>query len=171
MSIRSFPIERFLFGNEHWRSYRTIDEMAIYCELLDSLQDKIDVLETRGKDEEVTLTNVQAVMSGYAIEIALKSLWALDNSASPVPHNHNLLVIFDGLKEETMKSLKRLHLTRDELQKWPTPFVSNRYSMEDGTRDVTVYQTQFLRSLIQLLRDKEEETREALFKPPPTPTS
>ena len=106
MATISIPMERFLFGNEQWRSYRAINEVEIYCDLLKNLQDRIDSLVTRGKDEEVTLTNVQAVISSYAIEIAMKSLWALDNPAECVPHKHNLVIIFDGLQEDTVRSLK-----------------------------------------------------------------
>ena len=154
MSTISMPIERFLFGNEHWRSYRAINEIEIYCDILENLQNRIDSLETRYKDEEVTLTNVQAVISSYAFEIAMKSLWALDNPADPVPHTHCLPSIFDGLKEETVTSLKRLQLTRQMLETLPTPFVSNRYSMESSSRDITVYEVGFLRSVIKLLRGK-----------------
>ena len=128
-------------------------------------------METRGKDEEAALVNVQAVMSSYAVEIAMKSLWALDNPAESVPHEHNLATIFDGLKEETVSSLKLLQLTREVLETRPSPFVSNRYSMESSSRDITVYQTWFLRSIIQLLRDKVAETREALLKPPQASTA
>ena len=171
MPTISIPFDRFLFGNKHWRSYKAINEIEIYCDLLDILQDRIGSLETRGKDEEVTLTNVQAVIGSYAVEIAMKSLWALDNPTEPVPHTHNLVTIFDGLKEETVRSLKQLQLTREMLKNWPTPFVSNRYSMESGSRDISVYQTRFLRSLMQLLKDKIEETREVLFKPPQASTA
>ena len=171
MATISIPMERFLFGNEHWRSYRAIDEIEVYCGLLENLQNRIDSLVTHGRDEEVTLTNVQAVISSYAIEIAMKSLWALDNPAECVPHEHNLVIIFDGLNEGTVRSLKRLELTMEVLREWPTPFVSNRYSMESSCRDITVYPTQFLRSLIELLRDKLEETREALLKPPESATA
>ena len=38
------PLERVLFGNEHWRSHRAINQIEIYCELLEHLQDKIDAL-------------------------------------------------------------------------------------------------------------------------------
>ena len=157
MPTRSMPIERFLFGNEHWRSYRAIDEMEVYCDLLEDLQDRIDSLETRDKDEEVTLTNVQAVISSYAVEIGMKSLWALDNPTECVPHKHNLAIIFDGLKEETVKFLERLQLTRAELETSPTPFVSNRYSMESRDRGIAVYQTPFLRLLTQLLRRRHTQ--------------
>ena len=139
--------------------------------MLDNLRDRIDSLETRGKDEEVTLINVQSVISSYALEIAMKSLWALDNPAKCVPHIHNLVTIFDGLKQETVKSLKRLQLTRDVLKNSPSPFFSNRYSMESRSRDITVYPARFLRSLVELLREKLEETREALLKPPQAPTT
>ena len=171
MPTISMPIERFFFGNEHWRSNRAIDEIEIYCDLLENLQDRIDSLETRGKDEEATLINVQAVMSSYAVEIAMKSLWALDNPAESVPHIHNLAIIFDGLKDATVRSLKLLQLTREVLETQPSPFFSNRYSMECSSRDITVYQTRFLRSLIQLLKDKVAETREALRKPPQASTA
>ena len=108
MSFVEIPLERLLSGNEHWRSSGAIDEIEIYCDLLDNLQDRIDSLETRGKDEEVALHNVQAVVSSYAFEIAMKSFWALDNSDKPVPHEHNLLISFDGLREDTVESLKQL---------------------------------------------------------------
>lgn len=171
MTTISIPIERLVFGNEHWRSYRAIDELKIYCDLLELLQNRIDSLDSRGASEEVTLVNVQAVISSYAVEIALKSLWALDNSPDTVPHTHNLLTILDGLTEGTRDSLKNLQLWRDELQKWPTPFAANRYSMECGTREVTVYDAQFLRSVIQLLEDRLEEVREMLIRPPQAPTA
>ena len=170
MPVISIPIKRLLFGNEHWRTNRAIDEMEIYCDLLENLEERIDSVETRGNDEEATLINVQAVISSYAIEIALKSLWALDHSAESVPHTHDLSIILDDLKEQTVKSLIRLGLTRKVLEDSPRPFFSNRYSMECGSRDITVYQTPFLRSLIPLLRDKQEDTRKTLLKPPPTPT-
>ena len=169
MASISMPIERFLFGNEHWRSYRAIDEIEIYCDLLENLQGRIDSLETRGKDEEATLRNAQAVISSYAFEIAIKSLWALDNPAKP--HGHDLVTIFDGLKEETVRSLKGLQLTRKMVEDFPTPFVANRYSMEKKSRDIMVYEAWFLRSLIPLIRDKIEETRKALLNPPQSPTA
>ena len=164
MTDGTIPFERFLLGNEYWHSYDAVDEIEIYCELLDHLQDKIDALETRGKDEEVTLRDVQAVISSYAIEIAMKSLWALDHPDEPGLRTHNLVKIFDGLKEETVKSLERLQLTRQELERMPAPFTSNRYSMEGVKERITVYQTPFLREFAQLLKDKVEENREALLK-------
>ena len=96
MTAISIPLERFFFGNEHWDSDLAIDEINIYCELLEHLQDKIDSLGTRGKDEELTLLNVQAVISSYAFEIAMKSLWALDNPDKTVPQKHNLVAIWGG---------------------------------------------------------------------------
>ena len=161
----SIPLERFLFGNENWHSYRAIDEIGIYCDLLENLQDRIDSLETRCKDEEVSLRNVQAVISAYAFETAMKSFWALDNPTESVPHTHNLTTIFDGLKEELENSLKRFQMTKELLDEHPEPFVSNRYSMEGGSRVITVYETQFLRSLTKVLDDKIEESRQVLFKP------
>ena len=171
MPTISIPIERFLFGNEHWRSYRALDEMEIYCDLLENLQGRIDSLETRHRDEEVTLINVQAVLSSYALEIAMKSLWALDNSPKCVPHEHNLCTIFDGLNKETVELLKQLQLTRTMLEYNPAPFYSNRYSMEKSGRDITVYPPEFLRSLKQMLKSKLEQTGAALLKRPHAPTA
>ena len=45
MATISIPMERFLFGNENWRSYRAIDEVEAYCGLLENLQERIDSLE------------------------------------------------------------------------------------------------------------------------------
>ena len=168
MSVISIPIERFLFGNEHWRSYRAIDEIGVYSDLLDGLQARIDSLKTHGKDDELTLINVQAVMSGYAVEIAMKSLWALDNSPETPPRGregHDLLRMFDGLKKETVESLGRLQLTREVLKAFPSPFPSNRYSMERGGRDIAVYDSGFLRQLAELLKDKLDQTRKELISP------
>ena len=166
MSGNSIPIERFLFGNEHWRSHRAIAEIEVYCGLLEFLQDRIDSLEIRDRDEEVTLINAQAVNSSYAFEIAMKSLWALDNSDKTVPHTHDLVTLFDGLKGKTAKSLNGLQLTRADLEKWPTPFLSNRYSMEDASRGIAVFDVGLLRQLAQLLEDKLEQTRKELISPP-----
>ena len=35
MKTVSIPIERLMFGNEHWRSHLAIDEVEVYCDLLD----------------------------------------------------------------------------------------------------------------------------------------
>ena len=101
----------------------------------------------------------------------MKSLWALDNSDKPVRHKHNLVIIFDGLKTETVNSLERLQMTKEVFGHWPAPFPSNRYSMEDSDRYITVYPTRLLRPLIQLMRDMLEESREILLKPPQAPTT
>ena len=171
MTYSPIPFERFLFGHDEWRSYRAIAEIEIYCELMEHLEGRIDALEIRGKDEEVTLSNVQAVISSYAIEIAMKSLWALDHPDASVPHIHDLVKIFDGLKDETVKSLKGLQLTRQVLQDMPTPFTSNRYSMEHINRDISVYPAPFLREVTQLLRDKLRESKKSLFNPPQSSTA
>ena len=154
MPTIAMPIERFLFGNEHWRSYRAIDEIEVYCDLLENLHDRIGSLEVRGQDEEVILTSVQAVLSSYAFEVAMKSLWALDNPDKPVPHEHNLVTFWDELEDEAVRSLRRLELTRDELEESPRPFFTNRYSMESRSRVISVYDASFLRSLAQLLRHR-----------------
>ncbi len=171
MPVNAIHIERFMFGNEHWRSNRAIDEIEVYCDLLDCLQERIDALHTRGKDEEATLTNVKAVISSYAFEIGVKSLWALDHLTDRVPTTHDLATLYDELSEGTVDSLNRLHMTKQAFVNWPKPFLSNRYSMESGSRDITVYQTEFLRSLAQLLKDKLQETRKMVLRPAQAPSS
>ncbi|MYE54133.1 MAG: hypothetical protein F4X34_02925 [Chloroflexi bacterium] len=170
MSVVQIPFKQLVFGNEHWLSYRAIDEIEIYCDLIENLHSRIDSLLACGKDEDkdeqVAIPNVQAVMSSYALEIAMKSFWALDHPAKCVPHEHDLTKIYDGLKEETKKSLEQFNLTRELLEYWPRPFVANRYSMECSDRRITVYRAQFLRSLAEVLRDKIEESRKTLFQPP-----
>ena len=47
-------------------------------------------IDERGKTEEVALMNVKALISGYAFEIGVKSLWALDYPSCTVPHNTRL---------------------------------------------------------------------------------
>ena len=164
MEERSVFVGRLFFGHEYWSSGNAIDEIEIYCDLLDHLEEKRDALETRGKGEEVTLLNVQAVLSSYAIEIAMKSLWALDHPDESIPHTHNLADIFDQLEDETKKSLEGLRLDLQMLDRMPTPFTSNRYSMEHVDKEISVYKAPFLREVTQLLRDKLEENREALLQ-------
>ena len=166
MPFKSIPTERLLLGNENWLSYIAVNEIEVYCDSLDCLQDKIDTLETRGKDEEIALANAQAVISSYAFEIAMKSLWALDNSPKKVPKKHDLLKLLNELKAETVEALSRLELGRDMLKKCPEPFFTNRYSMECASREFTVYHPRFLRSLAHFLRDKLEQTRKELLRPP-----
>lgn len=164
MTKNVIPIDKLMFGNEHWHSAYAADEIEVYCDLLDHLQGRIEALTTRGKDEELTLANAQMFIGSYALEIALKSLWALDHPDDQVPHTHNLVRLFGGLKEETVKALERLQLTRRVLEKMPEPFTSNRYSMEGFKGWVIVYQASFLRGCAQLLRDKLEENSEELLK-------
>lgn len=161
--MTEITLNRFFFGHDYWSSGNAIDEIEIYCDLLDHLQDRIDTLEIRGKSEKVTLLNVQAVLSSYAVEIAMKSLWALDHPDGSIPHTHNLADIFDQLEDETKKSLEGLRLNLQTLQEMPKPFTSNRYSMEGEGKKI-VYKAPFLRDFAQLLRDKIEENREALLK-------
>ena len=107
MTVTIIPIERVLFGNEHWRSHRAIAEIEVYCDLIDDLQKRIEALPTRGKEEQVTLSNVQTVLSSYAFEIGVKSLWALDHPMDKVPHTHDLLGLYGGLSEDSIDLLDR----------------------------------------------------------------
>ena len=116
-------ISKMLFSEyDPWHPHHAVNEIEIYCELLEHLQDRIDCLETRGRDEEVALLNVQAVISSYAIEIAMKSFWALDFPGECVPHTHDIVEIFDALKEETVKSLEGFQLTRQVLEGYAQAF-------------------------------------------------
>ena len=104
MPTMGFPLERLVLGNEHWSTPGAIDEIEIYCDLLDNLQEKVDALETRRKVEEATLRNAQAFVSSYAFEVAMKSLWTLEHSEKKVSHNHNMLKAFDQLEQATKNS-------------------------------------------------------------------
>ena len=70
-----------------------------------------------------------------------------------------------------MKSLEELQLTRQVLQDMPTPFTSNRYSMEHGSRKITLYPPPLLGQLTQLLSDKLRESKESLLNPPQSSTA
>ena len=161
-----------LYAYDPWHPYHAVNELEVYCELLEHLQDKIDCLEERGEGGKIALINVQAVLSSYAFEIAMKSLWSLDNPGEPICRTHDIVKIFDDLREETQKSLEELQLTRQLLKRTPKPFVSNRYSMENKnteddkytkeheSRKVTLYYPPLLRGLRQLLRDTLEDMNE-----------
>ena len=168
MTATSMSLEKLFFVNEDWHSTYAIDEIEIYCGLLEHLQKKIDSLERGARNQKSALINVQSVTSSYALELAMKSLWALDNPDKQVPHTHNLVEIFNGLKAETVKALERYELSLEGLKKTPEPFSSNRYSMESGRVEgrITVYKTPFLRALTQLLRDKLVDSRATLLESP-----
>ena len=165
----SFSLEQFMHGHDYWRSHRAISEIEIYCVLLESVQDRIDSLETHGEYQEAALRNVQAVLSSYALEVAMKSFWALDHPTERVPHTHKLPRIFggykskkeeyDGLKEETKKSLAQYDLVSELFDRFPEPFYTNRYSMEGSGREIVRYPVDFLRSLNVALKEKLEESR------------
>ena len=182
MTETNFITNMFYSEYDPWHPYHAVNEIEVYCDLLEHLQDRIDCLEARDRDEKVALLNVQAVINSYAIEIAMKSFWALDHPGESVLHTHDLLKIFDGLKGETKKSLEGLQLPRQVLERASTPFISNRYSMEhdicstiqDGyavehdRRVIALYHPLLLRKLAQILRDtmeaRAEDINKALFK-------
>ena len=168
MTEINFTTHWFFSEYDPWLPHRAIDEIEVYSELLEHLQDRIDSLETRGRDEEGTLTNVYAVISSYAVEIAMQSLWALDHLGEPVLRTHDIVELFDDLNDETRKSLEGFPLPRQVLEGTREPFFSNRYSMEHESRSVTLYHPLLLRKLTQLLRDtledRQEDVRKTLIK-------
>ena len=68
--------------------------IEVYCDQARS-PDKID---TRHAAREIALLRV---ISSYAFEIAMKSLWALD--PKKVPKKHDLLKLLNGLKPKQLK--------------------------------------------------------------------
>ncbi len=172
MTQISIPIERLIFGNEHWNADKATNEIEAYCYSMDALQARVDSLEARGKDEEAALINAQAVTSSYALEIAIKSLWAIDNPQDKVEHTHNLLLFFDGLRADTKSALSKIGLDRTALESCSKPFETNRFSMErghpsavGGSREFTVYPSSFLGQLAALLRERLEKSRAGMIKP------
>ena len=166
MPIVSIPIERLMFGHDYWRSNRAFREIEVYCDLLAILEQRIIGLKNRGGEEEATLRNVEAVNSSYALEIGMKSLWALDNPDGVVKElGHDLAKLYDGLKTDTVEALKQLGLTKQDLGTFSKPFESNRYSMEKGGKDIAVYDAGFLWQLAQLLKDKLDQSRKELISP------
>ena len=167
MSIRTIPITRpTLIGHEYWRSYRAIDEIEVYCDLLDIIEHRRADKANQDMKERATLLNVEAVLGSYALEVGMKSLWALDNPKGIVRKlGHNLDKVYNGLKPETVASLRLLGLTRYMLAKVPKPFESNRYSMECGSREIAVFDAGFLRQLAHMLKDRLDQTRKELISP------
>ena len=126
----SIPFDQLVFGNPHWDAPQAIDEIMVYSDLIAHLDRQRESLNTRHENEEVTLINVQSVLMAYALEIAMKSLWAMDNPVDCMCHTHDLLYFYKGLQSDTVTSLQDLGLTEDRLKGYPSPFVTNRYSME-----------------------------------------
>ena len=137
-----------MIGHDYWRSDRAIDEIEVYCDLLDILGHRRADQDKQGRKGLATLLNVEAVIGSYGLEIGMKSLWALDNPKGIVKKlGHNIEKVHDGLKPATVDSLRLLGLTREVLAKAPKPFESNRYSMECGNRKIAVFDAGFLRQL------------------------
>ena len=163
----SIPIERFLFGHDYWRTDQAIDEMMIYSDLTAQLACRIEALTTRGKDEEVTLRNVQAVLSAYALEIGMKSLWAMDNPDKRMRKTHNLMDIYKGLQSDSVAALHDLGLTEEVVERFPRPFKTNRYSMEHDEIEIVVPKASFLEQLAEVLRETLEKRRADALSPKP----
>ena len=49
------------------------------------------------------------VLLAFAMELTLKAWWARENKDSDVPRTHDLLKLFDRLKEDTRTRLERAH--------------------------------------------------------------
>ena len=170
--IISIPFDQLVFGNPHWDTPKAIDELTVYSYLIDHLDHQIELLNIRHENEEVTLINVQSMLMAYALEIAIKSLWAMDNPDKCMRHNHDLLGFYRGLQSDTVTSLQDLGLTEDSLKRFPRPFETNRYSMEYTTpekyeKELVRVKASFLKQLGKLLRETLKKRREDLGCPIP----
>ena len=166
----SVPFDQLVFGNPHWDTLLAIDEIMVYSDLIDHLGRQIELLNIRHENEEVTLINVQSVLMAYALEIALKSLWAMDNPDKCMRHTHNLLYFHKGLQSDSVASLQALGLTEDSLKRFPRPFETNRYSMEfkrpeEYEKEKVRVKTSFLRQFGELLRETLNKRRKVLGCP------
>lgn len=94
---------RLIDVNENWSTTNAIEQIEVYCEVLEHLEisDK-----SSSKDDRDARSNVRAVNSSYAFEIAMKSFWALDNPEDKMIYTHKLLEILNGLRKDTLESLK-----------------------------------------------------------------
>ena len=138
----------------NWGVVYAIDEIEAYSDLLDDWHKEQNSAEI-SKNKRTGLISTQAIMSSYALEIAIKSFVALDNPDKGIPTTHNLLKLYDELEDDTKELLKQVEITRQKLKDNPEPFVSNRYSMEiDNHCRWVVYSTRQLRGLASLLRDR-----------------
>ena len=169
----SIPFDQVVFGNPHWNTPLAIDEIMVYSDLITHLDRQRELLNIHHENEEVALFNVQSVLMAYALEIAIKSLWAMDNPDKRMCHTHNLLCFYKSLQFDTVTSLQDIGLTEDSLKtlkKFPRPFETNRYSMEYETpeqyekKPVRV-KASFLKQLGKLLRETLEKRRENLGCP------
>lgn len=166
----SIPFDQLVFGNPHWDAPQAIDEIMVYSDLIAHLDRQRESLNTRHENEEVTLINVQSVLMAYALEIAMKSLWAMDNPVDCMCHTHDLLYFYKGLQSDTVTSLQDLGLTEDRLKGYPSPFVTNRYSMEyevpeQYEKPKVIVKASFLKQLGNLLRETLKKRREDLWCP------
>ena len=154
--------------NESWSTTNAIEQIEVYCEVLEHLEmsDK-----SNSKSDRYARLNVRAVNSSYAFEIAMKSFWALDNPENEMTRTHKLLKIINGLREDTLESLKQIGVTRESIcNGLKEPFIFNRYSMErreiESCDSITSYSPLMFCApyTSQFLRDVNETLKKMLAK-------
>jgi hypothetical protein len=164
LMVKEIPFGRIAHGNEHWQVMWAMEEIEVYCGLLDHIDRQIATLDDPRGTDATTLRKAQALLSSYAFEIGMKSIWALDHPGDEVPKHHNLLKAYDDLSPETIIRLEALEFPRSVLTEYSEPFVENRYSMEPARTVFCIYTAVALRGLVGLLCERLEEVRRAQLK-------
>ncbi len=142
-----------------WCSLQAISELQGYCDLVSEWEKEIESTEVC-KDRKCALIDTTAIMSSYALEIAIKSFVSMDSSHAKVECTHDLLKLYDNkdMTEDTRGLLKQAGITRQFLENNRAPFIENRYSMDNNASGKLVtYRASSLRKLVQLLNDKLPE--------------
>ena len=163
----SIPWDQLVFGNPYWNTPQAIDEIVVYCDLIAHIDCRIASPDIRHENEKATMRDVQLMLMAYALEIAIKSLWAMDNPDKRMCRTHALPDLYKGLQTDTTAAIQELGLTEDRLNSFPCPFVTNRFSMEyqeqeKYLKEKVIVHASFLKQLGELVRETLNKRREAL---------
>lgn len=104
------------------------------------------------------LFKTRALISGYAVEVAFKTLFVIDNPDKGLEGTHKLLDLYDGLRKETKESLGKTDIHRFYIEVHPQPFFDNRYFMEgERGKKILIHHPKELISLIQIIKERYKQ--------------
>ena len=137
-----------------WNVSLAIAELEGYAILIAEWR-KEESSPNTSDNKKRALFKTRALISGYAVEVAFKTLFVLDNPGEGFEATHNLLDLHDGLGEETKESLDKADVRREHIEVYPQPFLDNRYFMEGKEgRPILIHQPRELTSIIHIIKER-----------------
>ena len=113
-----------------WCSLQAISELQGYCDLVSEWEKEIESTEVC-KDRKCALIDTTAIMSSYALEIAIKSLFPMDKFTCGSRVYTNLLKLYDNKDMKKIQDFKQAGITRQFLENNRAPFIEKLGSMDN----------------------------------------